>query len=165
MIHAQTKDKTHKILRDFEIKTDHPIADSKADLVVKTRRNGMGLSCILTFDRAVNHGFLYTECTCVNIFITGKQSVRGLTTSRMRRCYKIIYTQVPIELREVNQSYTFSHGEEPIGAQGGQVSHRSRSSHRITISYVVTRKVTVGQSEGPRSANKWSAGMWGPYSN
>ena len=33
--------------------------------------------CILTFDKAVNQGFLYTGCTCVNKLIPGKQAIRG----------------------------------------------------------------------------------------
>ena len=46
--------------------------------------------CILTFDRAVNQGLLYTGCTCVN---KRKQS-RGLTIGRICRCYEIIHTRV-----------------------------------------------------------------------
>ena len=82
----------------------------------------------MTIDRTVNQRLLYTECTCVNKLITGKQTIRGcklITWITNRKTAQALWNYIYAGTHRISlsvlESYgqTQSHGERPVSTQGG----------------------------------------------
>ena len=111
---------------------------------------------ILTFDRAVNQGFLYSGCTCINKLITGKQPEKkqymGVSRSRGGN-WKLVG---PCEIinTQVHMSDTVS-----LGTMVGQ-SVKEDSGPRLRRTAALGWVLLVKKAEVPSGALNIESQCW-----